>query len=74
MGPPDAHREPHALAELSRKLADRGLDELTEGLRLDAVSRGDGNLRDDLVVLAVRPGARAVSTSPRIPLSGTEQS
>jgi PAS domain S-box-containing protein len=73
VGPPEAHRDPQALADLTRTLADRGLEELTDSLRLDAVSRGDGTLRDDLVVLAIRPGGRAVSTSPRIPLSGTEQ-
>jgi sigma-B regulation protein RsbU (phosphoserine phosphatase) len=73
VGPPERHRDPQAFAELTLTLADRGLEELTDSLRLDAVSRGEGTLRDDLVVLAIRPGGRAVSTSPRIPVSGTEQ-
>jgi hypothetical protein len=36
------------------------LDEMIELLRLDAVSRGEGSLRDDLVVLAVRATAKGV--------------
>jgi GAF domain-containing protein len=56
-GPVDAHRGPEGLAEMAGALSDLGLEELTERLRADAVSRGGGVLRDDMVVLAVRPSA-----------------
>jgi serine phosphatase RsbU (regulator of sigma subunit) len=54
-GPVASHREPEAFAEMTRALAGLELDELTERLRADAVGRSSGSLRDDLVVLAVRP-------------------
>jgi PAS domain S-box-containing protein len=57
VGPPQAHLEPQALAELVDVLSSLELDELTARLRHDAVSRGEGTLRDDMVVLAVRPAA-----------------
>jgi len=56
-GPVDAHCEPGTLAEMAHGLADRELTELTERLRRDAVSRGGGALRDDLVILALRSTA-----------------
>lgn len=56
-GPPDRHREPDALAEMVQELADLPLREVPERLRLEAMTRGGGSLRDDLVVLAVRPSA-----------------
>ena len=56
-GPVGAHREPGALAEIARKLGDSELPELTERLRRDAVARGGGALRDDMVILAIRPTA-----------------
>jgi PAS domain S-box-containing protein len=59
-GPGQRHREPGALAELASSLAGLELTELTERLRRDAVSRGEGSLRDDMVILALRiagPGA-----------------
>lgn len=57
VGPPQAHLEPQALAELVDGFSSLELDELTARLRHDAVSRGGGTLRDDMVVLAVRPAA-----------------
>lgn len=57
-GPVRTHKQPEALAEMTRSLASLGLEELTERLRVDAVGRGGGALRDDLVVLAVRPSGR----------------
>jgi PAS domain S-box-containing protein len=59
VGPGERHQEPAALADLTLELMPLELDELTERLRLDAVSRGEGSLRDDLVVLAVRAKAAA---------------
>jgi PAS domain S-box-containing protein len=60
-GPSDGHREPGNLAELAGALADVELSELTARLCRDALERGEGELRDDMVVLAVRPnpGAKA---------------
>lgn len=55
VGPSEAHRDPEALAEMAHTLASLELSELTARLRQDAVSRGEGTLRDDMVVLAVRP-------------------
>jgi PAS domain S-box-containing protein len=53
-GPNANHQGPDALAEMALALSGLKLAELTELLRLDAVSRSDGALRDDMVVLAVR--------------------
>lgn len=53
-GPADAHQDPAALAALVDSLTELPLDELTAVLRADAITRGDGSLRDDLVLLAVR--------------------
>jgi PAS domain S-box-containing protein len=55
-GPAEAHRHPEALAEMAQRLSRLELDELIERLCRDAISRGGGTLRDDMVVLAVRPG------------------
>jgi serine phosphatase RsbU (regulator of sigma subunit) len=55
VGPPASHQPPEALAELAGSLAGIELEQLTERLRADAVERGGGSLRDDLVILAVRP-------------------
>jgi serine phosphatase RsbU (regulator of sigma subunit) len=57
VGPVDAHRGPDDLAELVRSGAKLDLATLTESLRADAVERGGGVLRDDMVVLAARPTA-----------------
>ncbi|MGN6202064.1 MAG: SpoIIE family protein phosphatase [Solirubrobacterales bacterium] len=56
-GPVTTHQGPKAFAEMTQALAGLELDELTERLRADAVTRSSGTLRDDLVVLAVRPRA-----------------
>ncbi len=54
-GPVASHQGPEAFAEMTRALCGLELEELTERLRADAVGRSSGSLRDDLVVLAVRP-------------------
>ncbi|HET7509950.1 MAG TPA: SpoIIE family protein phosphatase [Solirubrobacterales bacterium] len=58
-GPVSSHQSPESFAEMTQSLAGLGLDEMTERLRADAVGRSAGTLRDDLVVLAVRPWAEA---------------
>jgi PAS domain S-box-containing protein len=65
VGPVNSHQGPEAFAEMTQALAGLELDEVTERLRADAVGRGSGRLRDDLVVLALRP--RATSGSPEAP-------
>ncbi|HEY3434339.1 MAG TPA: GAF domain-containing SpoIIE family protein phosphatase, partial [Solirubrobacterales bacterium] len=54
-GPVASHQGPEAFGEMTQALSGLELDELTERLRADAVGRSSGSLRDDLVVLAVRP-------------------
>ncbi len=54
-GPVAGHLGPDALAEMTEALRDLSPAELTERLRSDAVGRSGGVLRDDMVVLAVRP-------------------
>src|SRR4051812_3853725 len=56
-GPVTTHQGPETFAEMTQELSGLELGELTERLRADAVIRSSGTLRDDLVVLAVRPGA-----------------
>jgi PAS domain S-box-containing protein len=56
-GPPETHVASSALGELAHSFADLELGEMTECLRQDAIARGGGRLRDDLVLLALRPGA-----------------
>ena len=53
-GPAARTSEPEACAEMAQSLAGLELGELTERLRADAVARGGGALRDDLVILALR--------------------
>ncbi len=53
-GPTSEHRDPLDLARLAEYLAPLGLEELTARLRGDAVSRSDGELADDIVLLALR--------------------
>ncbi len=53
-GPGDRHREPGALAEMALSLSDLGVTETTDRLRRDAIHRGEGRLRDDMVILALR--------------------
>lgn len=56
-GPPETHVATEALGELAHSFADLELGEMTECLRQDAIARGGGRLRDDLVLLALRPGS-----------------
>ncbi len=65
-GPVASHQGPESFAEMTQALSGLGLDEMTERLRADAVGRSSGRLRDDLVVLAVRPrDASAVAAASR---------
>jgi PAS domain S-box-containing protein len=57
-GPVAEHAGPEALAEMTSALAPLELAELTARLRADAIRRASGVLRDDLVLLAVRPAGR----------------
>ncbi|HEX8753473.1 MAG TPA: GAF domain-containing SpoIIE family protein phosphatase, partial [Solirubrobacterales bacterium] len=63
VGPVAAHRGPEALAAATDSLAGLELEQLTERLRADAVARGGGVLRDDLVVLALRPSSYSGSSA-----------
>lgn len=60
-GPVASHRDADAFAATAHSLAGLGLAELTATLRADAIERGSGGLRDDLVVLAVRPATESRS-------------
>jgi len=53
-GPPSEHRDPLDLARLAEYLAPLALEEMVARLRGDAVSRSDGELEDDIVLLALR--------------------
>jgi PAS domain S-box-containing protein len=64
-GPVTAHQGPESFAEMTQALSGLELDEVTERLRADAVGRSSGSLRDDLVVLAIRP--RAASNEVEAP-------
>jgi serine phosphatase RsbU (regulator of sigma subunit) len=70
-GPVASHQGPENFAEKTQALAGLELDEVTKRLRADAIGRSSGRLRDDLVVLAVRPRATSeVSEAPReVPVS-----
>jgi len=54
-GPPETHVGPEALGDLAHSVADLDLAEMTERLRQDALARSRGPLRDDMVILALRP-------------------
>ncbi|MGH2973829.1 MAG: SpoIIE family protein phosphatase [Solirubrobacterales bacterium] len=54
-GPPETHVGPEALGALASSLPDLDLAEMTEHLRQDAIRRSGGHLRDDMVLLALRP-------------------
>jgi PAS domain S-box-containing protein len=56
-GPPASHVGPEELERLAHSFADLELGEMVECLRQDAIARSSGKLRDDLVLLAIRPGA-----------------
>ncbi len=54
-GPVTEHADTAALAARAQELAGAELDGLTAGLAADALARAGGELRDDLIVLALRP-------------------
>jgi PAS domain S-box-containing protein len=55
-GSRERHRSPEQLGELAGAAAGKPLEQLTGRLRRDAVARGgSSSLRDDMVVLAIRP-------------------
>jgi serine phosphatase RsbU (regulator of sigma subunit) len=54
-GPAETHVGGDALSAMAHSFADLDLADMTEALRQDAISRSGGPLRDDMVVLAVRP-------------------
>jgi PAS domain S-box-containing protein len=56
-GPASSHQGPENFAEMTQALSGLELDEMTDRLRADAVGRSSGTLRDDLVVMALRPRA-----------------
>lgn len=56
-GPVKRHVGPESLGTLAHSFAALELEEMTERLRLDALARSGGPLRDDLVLLALRPRA-----------------
>jgi PAS domain S-box-containing protein len=53
-GPPSEHRDPLELAQLAEYLAPLALEEMLARMRGDAISRSYGELRDDVVLLALR--------------------
>jgi PAS domain S-box-containing protein len=61
-GPVASHQGPESFAEMTQSLSGLELGELTERLCADAVGRSAGTLRDDLVVLAIRPQATSEQT------------
>ncbi|MGN6255373.1 MAG: hypothetical protein ACTHO8_10415, partial [Solirubrobacterales bacterium] len=54
-GPVSLHVPPESVVVLSGSFAGLLLVVMTERLRADAVGRSAGALRDDLVLLAIRP-------------------
>lgn len=54
-GPPDKHVSPESLARLAHSLAEHDLATMVEAIRRDAITRSGGPLRDDMVVMALRP-------------------
>ncbi|MGE5408245.1 MAG: SpoIIE family protein phosphatase [Syntrophothermus sp.] len=54
-GPTERHADPEALAASVAALGDLETDRLAERLAAQAVSRAEGEVRDDLLVLAARP-------------------
>jgi serine phosphatase RsbU (regulator of sigma subunit) len=56
-GPPERHIGPEELGALAHSFAELEPKKMTQRLRLDAFARSGGPLRDDLVLLALRPSA-----------------
>jgi PAS domain S-box-containing protein len=65
-GPVEGHRDPEALAEIAAEFAGGDLEELTGTLREDALARSGESLRDDIVLLAVRPSGEAPERSAAV--------
>jgi PAS domain S-box-containing protein len=61
-GPVASHQGPDNFAAMTQSLAGLELDEMTARLRADAVNRSAGTLRDDLVLLALRPAPASAET------------
>jgi PAS domain S-box-containing protein len=57
VGPVSSHRQPACLARMLGEIGSSDLPELTERLRLDAIERAEEELKDDMVILAIRPQA-----------------
>ena len=55
VGPVAEHRRPECFAAMAHEHAGAELDELTGRLREDAVERAAGSLKDDMIILGVRP-------------------
>jgi serine phosphatase RsbU (regulator of sigma subunit) len=72
-GPPTVHRGPESLAEMAPELGRLPVVEVPQRLRLDAITRGGGALRDDMVVLAVRSAVRPAAGSPARTGAGSAQ-
>jgi PAS domain S-box-containing protein len=53
-GPRSEHRDPLELARLAEYFAPLALEEMTARLRGDAIARSEGELGDDIVLLALR--------------------
>lgn len=54
VGPVRTHRQPEHFAAAAQACADEDLAQMTECLRADAVARAEGELKDDMVVFAIR--------------------
>jgi PAS domain S-box-containing protein len=70
-GPVASHQGPENFAAMTQSLAGLELEEMTERLRADAVNRSSGTLRDDLVVLAVRPQSAVAAGEAQEELTAT---
>jgi PAS domain S-box-containing protein len=64
-GPVTSHQGPESFGAMAQSLAGLELEEMTDRLRADAVNRSDGTLRDDLVLLALRPQPTPVDPEAR---------
>jgi PAS domain S-box-containing protein len=70
-GAVERHRTPDALAEMAQEISHLPLREVPERLRLEAMTRGGGSLRDDLVVLAVRVPEKTSAGGALRPAAGS---
>ena len=72
-GPVSGHRTAEELAEMAEAMAELPLADLTENLRRDVLERSDEALRDDVVLLAVRPTAQPSSNRSRTAVPRLEE-